>query len=288
MRENMTTAEPVAARAEAPGKIFEHHGCRLHYWIDGPAGAPLVVFSHGAMGDHSAFDDQIEAVTRHYRMLRWDLRGHGRSRPADPPFNCERAARDLAALLDALGEHKVALVGASVGGDISQEFLFRFPDRCAAVLLLGCTCLTRRVSWLERLMLTVGPFKLMRHSAETLRDAAVNTAVATQRARERFRRTIDPLSKREIIAILAAIPSGLHYEPGYRIACPIAIAHGAQDGLGKIKPLAVEWAARDGAPPPYAIPDAGHLANMDNPQAFNRLLMDFLAAHVPPSPANAP
>jgi pimeloyl-ACP methyl ester carboxylesterase len=261
---------------------YEHAGCRLYYWIEGPAGAPLVVFSHGATADHTMFDQQADAVAGRYRMLRWDLRGQGLSRPADPPFSCLRAADDLASLLGHLGEDKVALVGQSIGGNVGQEFIFRYPERCTAALFLGCTCSTGPLSWTDRLLLKIAPSMLAFYSADALRKAAANGSAATYEARERLLQMMTPLSKAEIVVIFSEIVRGLHPEPGYRIACPILIAHGASDDLGNIKKVAPSWAAREGAPAPSAIPNAGHAANMDNPQAFNRLMMDFLAAHYPP------
>ena len=106
--------------SRAAGQTLEHDGCRLHYWVEGPAGAPLVAFSHGATADHTMFDEQVGAVTRRYRMLRWDMRGQGLSRPARPSFSCTRAADDLRAILDHLGERSVALVGQSIGGNVGQ------------------------------------------------------------------------------------------------------------------------------------------------------------------------
>ena len=126
---------------------------------------------------------------------------------------------------------------------------------------------------------------LAAYSLEGLRKAAVRTSAVTPLARDRYLQMLTPLSKREIVVIFSEITRGLHPEPGYRITCPIAIAHGEHDELGNIKRVAPAWAARDGAPPPYVIPNAGHLANMDNPEAFNRLMMDFLAAHYPPPSA---
>lgn len=269
--------------SETIADTFEHQGSRLHFWIEGPPGARLVAFSHGATADHTMFDDQVAAITSNYRMLRWDMRGQGLSRPADPPFSCERAASDLCALLDHLGEDRVALVGQSIGGNVGQEFIFLHPDRCAAALFLGCTCSTWRLTLFDQVLLKVTPALLGLYSPLALAKAAANGSAVTEGARDRYLRMISPLSKREIVAIMSEIVRGLHPEPSYKIACPIAIAHGDHDGLGNIKKVAVPWAARDGAPPPYVIPDAGHLANMDNPEAFNRLMLDFLAAHYPPT-----
>lgn len=260
---------------------FDRNGCRLHYWIEGPAGAPLVVFSHGATADHTMFDLQVESVTTRYRMLRWDLRGQGRSRPADPPFSCARAADDLAALLDHLGEGRVALVGQSIGGNVGQDFIFRYPERCAAAVFLGCTCSTGPLTWSERLLLKLTPALLGLYPLVALRKAAANGSAVTPAARAQMLAMMSPLSKAEFVTIFSEIVGGLHPEPGYRIACPILIAYGESDRLGNIRKAAGPWAARDGAPPPRVIPDAGHVANMDNPEAFNRLIMDFLTARYP-------
>ena len=261
--------------------MFEHEGARLRYWMEGPAGAPLVAFSHGATADHTMFDPQVAVVTARYRMLCWDMRGQGLSRPASPPFSCRQAAEDLAALLDHLGEPSVALVGQSIGGNVSQDFIFRWPERCAAALFLGCACSTGPLTWAERLLLKAAPAMLAAYPIGALRRAIVRTSATTQAARERFAAMLAPLSKAEIEVIFAEVVRSLHPEPGYRIPCPILIAHGERDALGNIRKAARVWAARDGAPPPVVIPHAGHLANMDNPDAFNAVMMAFLAERYP-------
>jgi 3-oxoadipate enol-lactonase len=265
------------------GETFERDGCALRYWTSGPAGAPLVVFSHGATADHTMFDDQVAAVTARYRMLRWDMRGQGASRPAEPPFSCARAARDLAALLDHLGEARVALVGQSIGGNVGQEFIFLYPERVAAALFLGCTCSTGPLSWADRLLLRLTPALLSLYPIGPLRRTAANGSAVTPAARARLEAMMAPLSKAEFVTIFTEIVGGLHPEPGYRVPCPILIAHGEADNLGNIKKAAAPWAARDGAPAPVVIRDAGHCANMDNPEAFNRVMMDFLTARYPPT-----
>ena len=256
-------------------------GCNLHYWIDGPSDAPLVVFSHGATVDHTMFDDQLDVITHHYRMLRWDMRGHGLSCPANPPFNCKRAAQDLAALLDHLEEHKIALVGQSIGGNVGQEFIFLYPTRCIAALFLGCTCNTWQLSWSDKVLLRIAPILLELYPSEFLRKTIATNSAVTQRSRDRLLKMMAPLNRREIAVTFSGIVRDLHPEKGYMIRCPIEIAYGAKDYLGNIRRIAAAWARRDGAPPPAVIPDAGHCANMDNPEVFNRWMMNFLARQYP-------
>src|ERR1700743_2439370 len=175
---------------------FQEGGCALRYWIDGPAGAPVVASSPGAPCDHTMFDEQVEAVTERYRMLRWDLRGQGASRPAEPPFSCARAAEDLAGLLDHLGGDKVALVGQSIGGNVGQEFIFRYPERCAAALFLGCACTTGPLTWADRLLLKITPAMLSLYPAGGLVRAAARGSSVRPDVQARLEAMMSQLSKR--------------------------------------------------------------------------------------------
>ena len=93
--------------------ILERDGCTLHYWLAGPEERPLVVLTHGATMDHRMFVAQAEALTSHYRVLYWDVRGHGLSQPLNEDFSLRQAVADLLALLDRIGYERAALVGHS-------------------------------------------------------------------------------------------------------------------------------------------------------------------------------
>ncbi|MCI0393621.1 MAG: alpha/beta fold hydrolase [Chloroflexi bacterium] len=68
----------------------------------------------------------------------------------------------------------------------------------------------------------------------------------------------------------------LHYEPGYTIPHPLLITHGDHDRTGNIRKVAPRWAQRDPQSRYLLIPQAGHCANQDNPEFFNRVLLEFL------------
>src|SRR5436190_23097488 len=75
--------------------VFNWKGCPLHYWVGGPQGAPLVVFTHGACVDHHSFDPQIPVVMQQYRVLNWYVRGHGLSQPMGAQCSLPLAVDDL-------------------------------------------------------------------------------------------------------------------------------------------------------------------------------------------------
>lgn len=118
--------------------VVERNGCQLRYRLAGPPDRPLVMFTHGAGVDHRDLQDQAARLADRYRVLLWDVRGHGQSRPTRAPFTLDEAVADTRALLDAAGYQQqvvgtsrtsqVVLVGHSMGGNIAQEIAFRHPE----------------------------------------------------------------------------------------------------------------------------------------------------------------
>src|SRR5574340_484037 len=97
--------------------VLEREGCPIHYGLLGPEHAPLVVLTHGAGIDHREWEPQLPVLTPEYRVLLWDIRGHGLSRPSGAPLTVPRVLDDLLALLDLLGVDQAAFVGHSMGGN---------------------------------------------------------------------------------------------------------------------------------------------------------------------------
>ncbi len=112
------------------------NGIQLHYEQAGETG-PLVVLTHGLGGRLDFFAPHVEALAARHRILRWDLRGAGRSEKPPGPYDPALFARDLAALLDALGESSAYVVGHSGGGVVAQRFALDFPQRALGLVLVS-------------------------------------------------------------------------------------------------------------------------------------------------------
>ena len=96
-------------------------GCPLHYWLDGQPDKPLLVMTHGATLDHRMFAEQVSALKDDYRLLTWDMRGHGDSQPMGNAFTVPTAVDDLLAILDDVGAENAIFLGQSTGGYVVQE-----------------------------------------------------------------------------------------------------------------------------------------------------------------------
>jgi 3-oxoadipate enol-lactonase len=110
------------------------NGIALHYERAGDTG-PLLVLTHGLGGRLGFFDPHVEALATRHRVVRWDLRGAGRSAKPTGPYDPALFARDLAGLLDALGERAAYVIGHSGGGVVAQRFALDFPERALGLVL---------------------------------------------------------------------------------------------------------------------------------------------------------
>lgn len=260
--------------------IVKRQGCPLHYWLDGPPDAPLVALTHGAAMDHRAWAAQVPVLARHYRVLTWDVRGHGLSRPWGEGYAINRAADDLLALLDAAGAATAILIGHSIGGSIVQEVVYRQPDRVSALSVIGATCTTLPLALIDRVGVRVAPlvFPLLPYTA--LKRASAKGGAVRSDVRQYVREVLDQTSKAELVAYLTGMMRGLHPEPGYRITQPLLLTHGDQDHTGNVRRVAPIWARREPNCQYVIIPNAAHCAQLDNPEFYNRVLLDFLARNL--------
>jgi 3-oxoadipate enol-lactonase len=261
--------------------ILERKGCPIHYWEGGQPGKPLVVFTHGMCVDHHSFDPHVAVVAEKYRVMTWDVRGHGLSQPVGEPFSVPLAVEDLLAILDLLGCQQAAFIGHSNGTYITQELAFRYPDKVLAMVVADGTCITWQHSAFENWLVRISPGLMSLYPYETLKKASLTYASTRKDIQDYTYAAFSILSKKDFIALNAGMASALHAEPGYRISAPLLLLHGAQDKMGDIAKIAPQWCAREPNCQYEVIPDARHFAPLEQPERFNRLVMAFLLRWVP-------
>ena len=120
------------------------NGAQIHYHIDDFADSWLdrgvVLLHHAAAGNLHRWRAWIPTLARHRRVVRFDMRGHGKTPPPNGGrFFLQSLAADVAGVMDGLGIDKVHLVGASAGGIISLRFAYEFPDRLHSLSLVAST-----------------------------------------------------------------------------------------------------------------------------------------------------
>ncbi len=127
--------------ATAGASFADVNGARLFYEVSGE-GPPLVLL-HAGIADHRMWDHQVDEFARRYRVIRYDLRGFGKSDLPPGPFSMRD---DLYRLLTMLDVDRAHLVGVSMGGGIAVDFALDHPDMAGALVLVGASLGGRKPS----------------------------------------------------------------------------------------------------------------------------------------------
>jgi 3-oxoadipate enol-lactonase len=255
-------------------KTLNRNGLDIHYWMGGKASAPLVVLTHGATVDHTEWVNTLPLLTDDYRVLTWDMRGHGLSRPG--LFLLQEAVNDLIAIMDIISAKEAIFIGHSAGGNLHQELVFYYPERVRAMACVDCTWNFQKLTPLEKLVLNSVRTIFNMYPYETLIEQSLEVTANSKEARDLLRSSMQNTSKEEYIQIMVEMTNCLHYEPGYRINKPLLLIMGKDDRTGNIRKAMPLWAKQEPQCQFFIIPNAKHAPNLDNPQEFHKHLLDFL------------
>jgi 3-oxoadipate enol-lactonase len=257
------------------GKITTDDGCCLAWRADGPVDAPPLLLSNSLGTSMAMWDAQIEALSSHFRVIRYDSRGHGQSDAPAGAYSMDRLGRDAVALLDRLGIEKTHFCGLSKGGMVGQWLAARAPDRVERLVLANTSAyMGPPEAWQSRIN------AVLSDGMEWLAEASIGrwfTPAFVEREPER----IEPIRK----MLLATNPVG------YAGCCaairdmdlrPFAICNqlptlviaGSQDPATPLEHSAflVDRAANAR----LEIVPAAHLSNVEAPEVFASLVLGFL------------
>lgn len=240
----------------------------------------LVLFLHGIGGNRSHWDDQLPVFAREFTACAWDARGYGDSDDYDGPLDFADFSRDLLRVLDHFNAERAHLVGLSMGGRIARDFCLRHPERVATLTLCNTTpgydALTpEQVD--EFIRARAGPLlagKEPRDIAPTLAQRVLGKSASPQ-ARERLVTSLSALRKSSYLKTLEASVRQDRSAPIERIAVPTLVVTSDEDAV--YPPAVAEAMARRIAGARLAlIHRAGHLSNIEQPQAFAEAVLAFL------------
>ncbi len=250
------------------------------YVDEGNWNAMPVIFIHGFPFSHEMWSEQIALVSKEYRAIAYDVRGHGRSYVGEAQFTIEHHVDDLIGLMDTWLIEKAVVVGLSMGGYIALRALERNPERFRAAVL----CDTRsEADTNEGKLKRFETMKAVRdHGSEVFAEAFVKNVFAA----DTF--TTKPDTVRRIKKIIAATP------PLSIAGTLLALAARTDTtaSLGRITvPTLILVGEKDVTTPPAAsqamherisgsefhiISNAAHMSNLENPEEFNHRLLTFL------------
>ena len=262
------------------------NGARLYYELAG-SGAPLVMI-HAGIADCRMWDGEYETFAASHQVLRFDMRGYGRSLPVDGEFNLQD---DLEALLSTLSiASPVILMGCSMGGGLAIDYALSHPEAVAALILVGSdpAGLELEADWPDELIAqSEAAFK----AGDVDRVAELDMQIwfdgsgrsrqdVDQRARRRAYEMAKLVTEHELKGI------GTHKrkeatksaaESLEELTMPALIVVGEND-LPYLRLAADFMEDKIPSAAQALIPDAGHLPNLEHPALFQDAVRDFLAA----------
>ncbi|RMQ47744.1 3-oxoadipate enol-lactonase [Pseudomonas cichorii] len=250
----------------------------LNYLLEGPADAPVLVLSNSLGTDLHMWDTQIPAFTRHFRVLRYDTRGHGRSLVSEGPYSIEQNGRDVLALLDALGIDQASFCGLSMGGLIGQWLAINAPERLQRVVLCNTAAkIGTPEVWNPRIetVLRDGQAAMV-----ALRDASIARWFTPQFAVSEPA-TVEPIvgmlaqtSPQGYAANCAAVRDADFREQLASIRLPVLVVCGTQDAV--TTPLDGGFMVERIQGARMIELHAAHLSNVEAGEAFTRPVLAFL------------
>ena len=252
------------------------NGIDINYTVEGEG--PWLTMSHSLACNLHMWDEEAKRLSRRYKVLRYDTRGHGASGAPAGAYTLELLADDLHGLLQALGVSSTHFVGLSMGGMIGQTYALKYPGRFKSLALCDTTSRYPAEAagvWTERI--------------KTVEAQGMEPLVAPTLERwftEPFRK-----SRPEVVERVAAMIRTTS-APGYvgcshaipkinltarlkEIGCPTVVIVGKDDPG---TPVAMAEEIHQALPGSklVIIPSAAHLSNLEQPEAFNQALADFL------------
>ena len=242
-------------------------GVNLYYEVHGEG--PPILLTHGYSATSQMWHGQIETFSKNYKLILWDMRGHGQSDSPDDQdeYTEAKTVQDMAAILDAEGIDKAIIGGLSLGGYISFAFHCEFPERVEALLIIdsgpGYKSDKGRDAWNANCEKTAADFE--ENGLARLQKLTPEMAMSKHRSPEGLARAARGMMAQYGSHVIFSLPE---------ISVPTLILVGADDTpfLGASDYMDTKIANSH----KVIIPDAGHASNIDQPEAFNTALQEYL------------
>ena len=232
----------------------------------------LVLFLHGIRGERSNWNLQLPAFAKHFRAAAMDLRGYGDSEDYEGPLHFEHFAGDVLRVAEHFKSPKTHLVGLSMGGRVARNVAIHYPEHVKTLTLVSTNPGFDALSPEQ-----VHQFVVERksHSPEIVKR------LLGSRARpgvfEELSASVERLHEKSYLMTLEASVAQDRGAPIEKISAPTLIVAGSDDRVYPIE-LPREMARRIPGAKLAIVEGAGHIVNMEQPERFNEIVLEFLLA----------
>jgi 3-oxoadipate enol-lactonase len=253
----------------------------VSYIDEGSTNSPTIIFIHGFPLNKFMWSKQIESLKEDYRIIAYDIRGHGNTDIGNDNFTIELFVKDLLSLMDALMIDRTILCGFSMGGYIALNAIENYPGRFNALLLCDTTCAADLPEAKEKRIKTIEIIKekgLENYAEESLKklfapisfskhieEIAIVREMIMKTSKISLYKTLHALAERKETCSMV-----------HKLNVPVLIMVGKEDEL--TPPLvALMMHEKIEGSIIHIIENAGHMSNLENSREFNSQLSGFLS-----------
>jgi 3-oxoadipate enol-lactonase len=255
----------------------EANGIHVHCQVSGPAEAPWLIFGNSHATNLSMWEPQRACFAERFRVLVYDQRGHGETDAPDGRYAFATLIDDLVALMDELSIERAHYCGLSMGGATGMGLALRHPERIDHLTVCDSPCassVASAVQWEERIAIARA------HGMAALVDSTLarwfppETLAANPAHVGHLRRMIASTPVNGYAGCAAALADHDFRTGLADVRMPVLLMVGEQDGVvpAAMKAMHAELPGSCFVP----LAGAGHISNLDRPDAFNRALGEFL------------
>ena len=257
-------------------KILYILGSEIHYYTNEKKNSETIMFLHPAFCDHTCFDLQIDFFSKNYNLITIDMIGHGASKINKTKDKLDGTAKHINMIMEKESIEKIHIVGVSMGSLMAQYFAFLFPSKVISVTALGgynIHTINNEINKNQRKAIFDWILKAI-FSIDSFRKYVTSQSVINSDSIEKFYFGTQGFTRRSF-TVMSGLENVIKDRKDYKITYPLMVLTGEKDTL-LAHNAALRWKKSDSRIHHKVISSAGHCANMDNADEFNKVLSEFL------------
>jgi len=257
-------------------KELKQNGYSVIYYATGDKEKELIVFLHPAFADHRCFDKQIDYFAKEFRVVTIDMLGHGLSTVEKAKDKIDHTIHHIDTILKNEGYSKAHLVGVSMGTLIAQYYALHYPDKVQSMTILGgydINANNKEISRAQRTENIKWIFKAL-FSMNSFRHYVSSVSVSRPSEQASFYEMASLFTRKSFVC-MSGLGNILKQRDNITVNYPLLILSGNKD-LELARRMSKKWHDSEPTSKFQMIENAGHCANMDDPNTFNRIVMNFI------------
>ncbi|MBL4707776.1 MAG: alpha/beta hydrolase [Flavobacteriales bacterium] len=272
----MNTENSMQIESSIEHKTLKKNDYEIHYFMSGKNNDNLILFLHPAFSDHRAFDLQIDFFSKKYRVITVDLIGHGLSKAHKSKDKIDVSPMHLEEIMRIEGFDKAHLVGVSMGSLIAQYFALTYPKKTKSLTVLGGYDINKENKEVEKAQRSSNLGLIVRalFSMKSFRKKVAEITCFTKKGQALFYETSSHYQRKSFL-VMQGLQNVIKDRKISKHKYSILLLTGEFD-IDLAKRMAKEWNSEIDNSNYLTIKDAGHCANMDMPNEFNKIVEEFI------------